>query len=773
MKVRNSRVLIKCIRNPRIFYPALQLLILLVAVMIWLLNRGNVYQHFFTLDEFITADHTVIGQDVATDDSLSTGGSFMKTQPISLQKGSYLVVISYDADQGGSYVTPATSQLSSLEFHAPDIQLGFTDNKASMTIDLSRSVTDFTLEAFFSGSGRVSIAEISVLETSNLYKKNMFYALLLCLFIDVVWLFRRADPAGKKVILILSGIFLTLCYPMYTDYLTVGQDIPFHLLRIEGIAEGLRNGHALPIKIHPFWARGYGYAVGVLYGDALLYFPAALRLLGFSVQSAYKLFVASINLGTIIIAYFSFKRMFCSRRLGILGCAIYSASLYRLIDTYTRSAVGEYCAMMFLPLILCGFYLIFTETDKKNWFRHTVLTSLGLTGVIQSHILSCVMVVIVVLLSCIVLIRRVFRRYTFRALASALGLTILLNIGFLVPFLDYYNSDLYMNSDKWTGNAVGTFQESALLPVQLFSLFQHSNGGAWRVLAGAYNEMTPGMGIFFLLGILLFFYLLLCHYRQFSTIKNFKPALFCMVMGCLHLFMSTCIFPWDAIAFWWKTADRVMFSLQFPWRFLAIATVLLTFAICFAVSALSQTVQREVFTAVLMGMLVLSAVNVGWYYYDFSFNNVPYRIYDASEIETMAMYSYEYLPAAVDPTLITANRTIMENAQIADGYQKRGTEIICHVVAAGKEGYIDFPLNYYKYYTCIDTTANRQLSVSSGYNGMLRVTFPAGFNGTIRITFTEPWFWRLAEAVSLLAMPVCGGVVLAVRCVGKRKVKTG
>lgn len=764
MKIKNLHFLKKYILSHYLFYTLLKVLILLSTILIWLFNRGNAYQHFFTFDEFIPADHTVADQEIiSTNSDLSTEGSFMKTLPLTLHKGSYLVTIDYTVDGAGNYVLANTSQLSSLEFHAPKIQLSPVNVTTSVTIELSRCVTDFTLEAFFSGSGHVGITNISVSETSDLYKKNLFYAALLCLFIDLVWLFQRADSSGKKVIFALSGIFFTLCYPLYTDYITIGHDIPFHLLRIEGIAEGFRNGNALPIKIHPFWARGYGYAVGVLYGDILLYFPAFLRLLGFSVQSAYKIFVAAINLGTIIIAYFSFKRMFHNKKLGILGCLVYSASLYRLTDTYTRGSAGEYCAMIFLPMILCGFFLILTQTDKTNWLRNAVLTSLGLTGLIQSHILSCFMAAIVVILSCLIMIRRVFRRYTFRALIAALGLTILLNAGFLVPFLDYYNSDLYFNSDKWTGNTINTFQENGLFPVQLFSLFQHSNGGAWRTLAGVYNEMTPGVGIFFLLGILLFVYLLFFHYKECSKMQYFKSAILCLTIGCLLLFMSTCIFPWDAFTSLAPSLAKVISSLQFPWRFLSIATVLLTFASCFAISALSQIIKREIFTAALMGMLVLFAINIGWYFYDFAFNMEPYRVYDNSEVETMAMYSYEYLPAAVDPALITENTIIMQDVQITNAYQKQGTEIICHAVAADTGGYIDFPLNYYKYYTCTETAAHQQLQVSSGYNGMLRVTFPAGFEGTIRIAFTEPWFWRLAEIVSLLTMPVCGGVVLAVR----------
>ena len=65
---------------------------------------------------------------------------------------------------------------------------------------------------------------------------------------------------------------------------------------------------------------------------------------------------------------------------------------------------------------------------------------------------------------------------------------------------------------------------------------------------------------------------------------------------------------------------------------------------------------------------------------------------------------------------------------------------------------MDFPLLAYKYYRCIDTETLEELPVSPGTNNMVRVTFPGGYSGTIRIRFEEPWFWRLAEAVSFVAV---------------------
>lgn len=754
------------------FFLSLQILIFAVTILIWLFNRGNAFVKTFMPEEYITDSHAVVSQDVSIENTTNESCSFLQTPLLSLEKGIYLIRIDYNASDGGSYVSAATSQLNSLELHTSDIQLSPANHTAFITVELSRDVTDFSLEAIFSGHGNLSITGISIAETSGLYKKNLFYAGLLCLFINLLWLFKRADASGRKVIYALSVIFLAVCYPLYTDYLTVGHDIPFHLMRIEGITEGLKTGNALPIKIHPVWARGYGYAVGVLYGDALLYFPAILRLLGFTVQAAYKYFVAAINLGTVVISYFSFKRMFSSKKIGVLGSLIYSASLYRLADIYTRASVGEYCAMMFLPLILCGFYLSLMEADEKNWHKYALITALGLTGLIQNHVLSCEMAAIVVLLTCLLSLRRVFRRYAFQALAAAFLLTLLLNLGFLVPFVDYYSSDLNITSDQWAGGTTGSFQENGLLPIQLFSLFQHSNGGAWSIQAGVSNEVTMGTGILFLLALLLFGYLLLCHYKECQQISNFRPAVLCMGLGSLLLFMSTCLFPWDDLVSMGEGAKTIIYSLQFPWRFLSFATVLLTFGTCFTISVLPSVFKKEAFQPILMIMMLLFSINCGWYFYDFSFNNIPYRVFNTSELDSMSMYTYDYLPTAVDPALIVENITMPQNMEVPDFYEKSGVEITCHAVTGDLEGYIDFPLNYYKYYRCTDMVTGEQLPVSSGYNGMLRVTFPAHYDSTFRIAFTEPWFWRLAEVISLLTLPVCFGLALSFRCFHQKKAPT-
>ena len=68
---------------------------------------------------------------------------------------------------------------------------------------------------------------------------------------------------------------------------------------------------------------GYGYPVSVYYGDFLLYFPALLRLCGVPVVAAYKIFVALVNLGTGLLALYSFRKIFGDDRVALVCAAAY------------------------------------------------------------------------------------------------------------------------------------------------------------------------------------------------------------------------------------------------------------------------------------------------------------------------------------------------------------------------------------------------------------------------------------------------------------------
>ena len=170
----------------------------------------------------------------------------------------------------------------------------------------------------------------------------------------------------------------------------MGNDIMFHLCRIEGIAEGL-CARQFPVRIMPQWWDEYGYGASMFYGDTLLYIPAIMLLLNYRLQTAYKFYMALLNFMTAWFAYKGFEKISKDQKIALFGSAIYSLNLFRLMNIYFSNGVGVYTAMAFLPLIMAGLYCI---KEKGGW----VYLALGLTGCIQSHMMTCEMIGIFILL---------------------------------------------------------------------------------------------------------------------------------------------------------------------------------------------------------------------------------------------------------------------------------------------------------------------------------------------------------------------------------------
>ena len=175
-----------------------------------------------------------------------------------------------------------------------------------------------------------------------------------------------------------------------------------------------------------------------------------------------------------------------------------------------------------------------------------------------------------------------------------------------------------------------------------------------------------------------------------------------------------------------------------------------------------------------MGSLILLILNCGWYFYDFSFSSEPYRVYNTSDLDTMQMYSYDYLPRGTDPGYIKENLLYSEGVTPLESFRTVGNTISCSVSAISRDAYIDFPLLYYKYYRCTDLNTLQRLPVCAGTNNMVRVLLPEGYSGSIEVHFAEPWFWRFSEIVS--ALTLIGTVVILLpfrkeRTIGLEKLK--
>ena len=339
----------------------------------------------------------------------------------------------------------------------------------------------------------------------------------------------------KSKVWILFGAALILsCFPLFTADIKDAHDISFHINRIIGLCEAVRNGQ-FPALIQPDLNNGYGYAALALYPGLFLYIPAVMVLLGMPAVFAYKIFLVFINAGTFLIMYGSMRTLACGRKNSALCSFIYTLSVYRLGCIFIRGALGEVLGMCFFPLIVAGGYELLSG-NRKRW----PLLVIGVNGILQSHIISTFLALCVGIVMIWMYRRNVVKEKRWKELLLFCACTFILNLWFLVPFLDFYRQPLNLNIQ---GSGKGIYYLNTIIPAQLFNLLGDNFGIAYTPEHGILGEMsmTPGMSVFLGLALLTAFIAA----RPKSENNRFIGRCWCTALALLLL--STSILPWEKL----------------------------------------------------------------------------------------------------------------------------------------------------------------------------------------------------------------------------------
>ena len=173
------------------------------------------------------------------------------------------------------------------------------------------------------------------------------------------------DSNREKELAVIGVMAVTLVssLPAMVDYNIGSGDLMFYLTRIEAVSQNIK------------WNSLFD-------GTLILLLPTLLRLGGIGLSTAYNLFVTAVNLVTAWIAYISFSKCFGDRAVGILGSACYTLAPYRIDAVYSQGALGEYTAMIFLPMLFWVF-----AGQEKVWKR-VVPPIITIFGVWQAHMLT-------------------------------------------------------------------------------------------------------------------------------------------------------------------------------------------------------------------------------------------------------------------------------------------------------------------------------------------------------------------------------------------------
>ena len=573
------------------------------------------------------------------------------------------------------------------------------------------------------------------------------------------------------ILIILIIVTLIACLPLFISGIEghFGQDLGFHLNRIEGIVTELKAGH-FPVMMESNWMDGYGYPVAIYYGDSLLYIPALLRLLGIGVVTSYKIYIALITFGTVCITYYCFKRIIGRIDIALACSLIYTCAFYRIENVYIRAAVGEYSAMMFFPIVMLAMYLIYTDKEKytfrKSFVNASVLT-LGITGLINTHMLSTQIVGIVLIIFCLFNFKKTFTRNTLLTFVCAGVEIVIVNLFYLVPFVDYFINE-NVNITDTIGNA-RQIQESGLHWWEFLAFFRMpfaniEEAGDDRLL------VTPGIICILILAAGIYLWIAGRASREMKL----------TIVGVIILmFIASCYFPWNYLGANTRTGDFLA-QVQFPWRYVGIIIILLALLGGRVLERLGGTDRSQNVALIASYVIIIAAslVTMVWFTYQYNKYGELVTYETAEDLDSYDMGYIEYLRsgtsreeftgevnAADDSNEDTANGIVdgEANSITIEELNRRGTDRDYLIQNNTAGGSITFPIVNYRGYEVADDIG-REYEITDGDNNLIKIELDAEYNGMLYILYNQPWYWIMAEIISLM-----GAVIIIVMCVRIRR----
>lgn len=335
-----------------------------------------------------------------------------------------------------------------------------------------------------------------------------------------------------EFIFILIAVLFVLPFVLH-GFIPAGDDLGYHFDRVIEIADNFKHGNFFP-QMYTYTFYHWGYLLNSFY-PWLTIIPFAIfknifanQVIAFAWGFGLYIFIG-LNL-----TYHVSNKLFKNKVQSFFTALIYILSGYLLTDGYSRFALGEFIAMIFIPVCLYGFYAVLFG-NKKDW----PYLAFGMSVIMLSHVLSTFIITLVFAIILVILFHWIDeRKERFKRLSYAIGVFITSSAIFLLPFLQ---QELYQKFGQPS-------------PMQLVG-----PNFADSIISSLNSNNGDNLG--FIIASVLVLGLVF-----WKTLNKIEKS--CYVIGTIVLVLTTSLFPWSMLT---KTFLDVI---QFTFRFNMIITPL-------------------------------------------------------------------------------------------------------------------------------------------------------------------------------------------------------
>ena len=536
----------------------------------------------------------------------------------------------------------------------------------------------------------------------------------------------------------LLGLVIVLCisYWMVRPLFGPGY-FPMHddtqVARVVEMGRALREGQ-FPVRWVNDLGYGYGYPIFNFYGPLPYYVGGFFYALGLSGLTATKLMMGLGLIGAGITMFFAVSEI-VGISGGILAASYYMYAPYHAVDAYVRGAVGEYWALVFVPLIFLGLWRVVHSKAVSG----LLLGSIGIAGLILSHtILGYAGMVFVGLASAILGVWQIkLRNWN---VVKALIIFVVLGLGIATFFwLPGISEMKYTNVASQIGSSANFHDHFVCLP-ELWDSPWGFGGSAKGCLDGFSMKIGKEE---LLLGLLVLSGILVGWVRDPKGKKLFFVGLAILTVSVFFM-LSISTRVWEVVP--------LFAYLQYPWRFLAFAIFGTSLMAGVAVFFARNSVVRWVGVAVAIAVILI--VEGKRFNTQYTYVRPAADFETATDIEFRASkISDEYLPPAiVRPT--KADQTVHGIIPASDKYTfaiQQDTDTYKKIqFLSGTVNKVQVNVAYFPGWTY---QVNEFVVKPPLTNGLPVLTVPAGLT-EVQMRFTDTPVRVVGNVMSVIAVCV-------------------
>lgn len=530
-----------------------------------------------------------------------------------------------------------------------------------------------------------------------------------------------------------------ICIPIFTMNLFLRNEATLHMARIISIDEVLKDGVFPPIIDYKFM-NGFGYALNLFYGPLTTYIPIVIYNIFGTAGLSFKVF----SILTVIVSFIAMYKCTYSitkrRSISTISALLYISMPYKLSNIYSRNAIGEFTALIFVPIVFEGLYNILNGDKKKSY-----LLSIGIIGLVLSHTISTIYMALFCLIYLLLNIDKLKNIKVWKIFGINIVISFLVCAFYAIPLLEHMlSADYTIFSPQKMGSTPEAVQNTGL---SLGDLFANEAGD---------QEIRFSLGfVTIILSILTFF----C-YKKIK--KDYKDTYISfIILSIITLVMSTKLFPWLLM-------PNFLTVIQFAWRNLGFFAFFASFvlgvnAIVFAEDILKKEVFKDTFIfAVIISIFVFSFLGVlrDWKFDDLSGESLLDKRIKENEKVPVFQVNREYMPLKANNDLDYVqnreNKTYVISGKaeiIEENKEKLSDDIFIENVES--KAVLELPYLYYLGYDAeikYDDSNFEKLELTESDKGFLEVEIKQCQKAQIKVRYNGTILEKISYIISAFGL---------------------